>query len=113
MARTRTSFKKGQPKSSGRKKGTANKTTLDVRGRIEKLADPVGFWIQVARGEMFKRGAPNNPLVQTDWYPTLEQSMVAHGKLFDRVAPVMKAFEVSGPEGGDIIVKVVRFGDGN
>lgn len=99
---------KGSPKSGGRKKGTPNKTTLDARTRIEKEADPVGFWIKVAKGEMFKRGAPNNPIKQTDWWPTLEQSMAAHARLLNKLVADIRAVEISTPEDKVLRIKIVE-----
>lgn len=36
MARTRTSFKKGQPKTGGRRQGVPNKRTLEARAVFEE-----------------------------------------------------------------------------
>ena len=107
---------KGSPKTGGRKKGSRNKIskpTLDVRARIEKEADPIGFMIDVARCKEFTVGAPNNPMVKVPWHPTCDHMMAAHKWRGNKLIADLRAVEVSGPEGGDIIVKVVRFGDGN
>lgn len=92
----------------GRKKGTPNKVTIDVRARIEKYADPVGFWIKVAQGEKFKAGAPNNPLVQTDWYPTFDQIMVAQRWLLNKLVANVRAVEISNPEDQELTIKIVQ-----
>lgn len=99
---------KDQAKTGGRKKGTPNKVTIDVRARIEKQADPVGFWIKVARGEKFTVGAPNNPLVQTDWYPTFNQIMVAQRWLLNKLVADVRAVEISNPEDKVLTIKIVQ-----
>lgn len=101
---------KGSPKTSGsgRKKGTPNKTTIDVRARIEKLADPVGFWIKVAKGEKFTAGAPNNPLVQTDWYPTFDQIMTAQRWLLNKLVADLRSVEASTPDDKTLTIQIVQ-----
>ena len=65
---------------------------IDVSAWVEKLDDPIGFWIKVARGEKFTAGAADNPL-QTDWYPTFDQMMEVQAQLLNVILPDLPAVE--------------------
>ena len=75
-----------------------SKITIDMRAWIEKQPDPIGIWIKIAKCEKFKAGAPDNPLMQTDWYPTLDQMMDAQARLLNEILPDLPAVEISNSE---------------
>lgn len=64
---------KGQPKSGGRQKGTANKVTATTRERIEKEADPIGFLVNVVNGEPIEVASPADSSQTVTIYPNYEQ----------------------------------------
>ena len=75
---------KGHPKWGGRMIGTPNKVNIDVRNRIEMDADPVGFLIKVVKGLKI-RGE----------HPSMDQRIRAAERLLAKVAPDLKAIEMS------------------
>lgn len=91
-------FPKGKkrPKGAGRKAGTPNKATTDVRSAIALLAqnnvEKVQGWLE--------RGARKNPLGAAKVFAALLEYHV----------PKLGRVEMMGKDGGDLIVKVVRFG---
>ncbi len=87
---------KGQPKSGGRQKGTANKVSATTRERIEKEADPIGFLVNVVNGEPIEVADPTDPSATTTVYPSFEQRQDAGKTLARKVLPDMKALGHSG-----------------
>ena len=75
---------KGHPKWGGRMPGTPNKVNIEVRNRIEMDADPVGFLIKVVKGLKI-RGE----------HPSMDQRIRAAERLLAKVAPDLKAIEMS------------------
>jgi len=102
-----------QPRKPGRPKGSKNRDRVATIERIQKEADPLGFWIRVAKGRavQVQAGRPGHPKVMHQ--PTSEQVLVAQEKLLARVMPALKAVEMSGEGGGALVVQVVRFGQGD
>lgn len=105
---------KGAPKTpgSGRKKGTPNKVTRALRERIEKEADPIGLLIDVVKGKRFKAAvAPGGGRKQAYVYPSIAQRKWAAHKLANKILPDVRAVELGDQEGGDIVVRIMRYGD--
>jgi hypothetical protein len=73
----------------GRPKGSPNRTTLALRERIERDADPIAFLTAVMRGEAVKR-APAAGAEVVDVLPTLDQSLSAARILAAKIAPDAK-----------------------
>ena len=87
---------KGQPKSGGRQKGTANKVNATTRERIEKEADPIGFLVNIVNGEPIEVANPADSSATVTVYPNYEQRQDAAKTLAKKVLPDMKAVEHSG-----------------
>ena len=82
---------KGLPKTGGRKPGTPNKSTATTRERIEQDADPLGFLTRLMRGEEIDGRRA-----------TLEHRAEVALKLLNKVAPDMKAVELTGDAGAPV-----------
>lgn len=80
---------KGKPKTGGRQKGTPNKTTGDVKAMILDALNGAGG------AAYLQRQAEDNP--------------AAFMTLVGKVLPL----QVSGADGGPLIVKVVDYGTGD
>lgn len=92
----------GHPKSGGRGKGTPNRATAELRARIE-AADPVKVLIDVANGNVEALGAT----------PTVDQRLSAAIHLTKKIAPDLKAVEMSGEvaTSHDAVADLVADGD--
>lgn len=84
-------------KTGGRKKGTPNKGTAAIRERIESKADPVGFMISVMTGKEMDGTDDNGKAIKIK--PALSQRLHAAQWLGDKIAPSLKAVEISGKDG--------------
>src|SRR5271155_5311032 len=75
-------------KTGGRKRGVPNKVNIAVRVRIEREADPLGFWIAIAKGDAIDMdgGAVR---------PTLDQRMQAQGVLLRKLLPDARSAPVN------------------
>ena len=88
----------GKVPGSGRAKGTVNKRTAEIREMLLTLkCDPITGMARIA---MNKR---NPPELRGRMYSELAQYMW----------PKRKAIEHAGPEGENLVIKIVRFGDGD
>jgi len=82
----------------GRPKGSKNKTTLGVQEKLAAMGcDPIEGMAKIAAAAYEE----NNHKLAGDMYKELAQY----------VAPKRKAIEVSGNDGGPLVVQVVRFAD--
>ena len=89
---------KGTPKTGGRAKGTPNKKTAEIREMLLSLkCDPITGMARIA---MNNRKPPE---LRGRMYSELAQYMW----------PKRKAIEYAGPEGEALVIKIVRFGDGD
>lgn len=85
----------------GRPKGTPNKVNRIAKEAIAE-AEPHSFLIKVMLGRQFKRAGTEGAKRRVACYPTLGESITAAETLLRKIAPDMKATEISGPEGGPI-----------
>lgn len=92
---------KATPKKAGRPKGSRNKTTRAVKELIQE-AHPEQMLIRVMKGQKFMRAADAGSKRRTEAYPTLAESISAAQILLRKVAPDIKATEISGPDGAPI-----------
>lgn len=75
---------KGLPKTGGRKKGTPNKATLDVKHRIDQILDNESGWQHIA--DQFAQGELPIPVLL---------------RLIEyRIGKPKESIEMSGPDGG-------------
>lgn len=93
----------GSPRvaGSGRKAGTPNKTTADVRQQIIDRAAPVDVLVAIAAGKRMRCGSEiklvdGRPRSVPIWQqPTIEQRLKAASTLLHKVAPDLKASEIT------------------
>ncbi len=90
-----------QPSRRGRPKGSVNKVNRIAKEAILAAA-PHHFLIRIMEGRKFKRAGEEAGRRTVDCYPTLLQSITAAEVLLRKVAPDIKAVEVSGPEDSPI-----------
>jgi hypothetical protein len=77
-------------KTGGRKAGTPNRVTMATRERIEKEADPVGFMVRVAKGEIIDAALLPGAADAAQSVPTIDQRMNAAKWLGERSTPAPK-----------------------
>ena len=94
---------KGHPKTGGRRKGTPNRTRIEVLERINQEADPIGYLIRVARGLQLEAAVEVGATVKTKFYPTVDQQLDAAKILARKVLPDQKALELA-PGGAEPFV---------
>ena len=103
---------KGTPRSGGRARGTPNKKNQVTREFIIREGAPVKFLCQVAKGTRIL-AAPEPEAKKRTWVvPTLEQRIHAATILARKIVPDLKAVEHAGEDGGNLVVRIVRFADG-
>ncbi len=102
-----------RPPGAGRKKGTPNRVTQLTRAYITKEGCPIRLLCQIASGKKIKAAGEPGALKRVGVYPTLIERLRAAETLARKIVPDMKAVEYSGAEGGNLIIKIVRFGDGD
>ena len=102
---------KGTPRTGGRKPGTPNRTSMVTRNFIVKNGAPVRVLCQIAAGRKMTAAASPGSEKRESAYPTLDQRLRAAEILARKIVPDMKSVEASGPDGGDLIIRVVRFGN--
>ena len=87
---------KGTPKTGGRQKGTPNRSTVQTRERIRKLADPIGFLADVMDGKRMSAAGESGDAKKTWCYPTLAQRVQASETLLKKLLPDLRATELTG-----------------
>ena len=92
----------GKVKGSGRKPGQPNKITRDIKETIMKRGKPLELLCDVVRGKKVRVGPQAGPGEPEYVYPSLQDRMSAARVLIGKIAPDMKATELSGPDGGPI-----------
>ncbi len=102
-----------RPPGAGRKKGTPNKLTQLTRSYIAKEGCPIRLLCQIASGKPIKAAAEPGSTKRVKIIPTLMERLRAAETLARKIVPDMKAVEYSGPEGETLVIKIVRFGDGD
>ena len=102
--------KPGRPKGlgkvpgSGRKAGTPNKLTKDVRNYILEKGKPLELLFKISCGHKIKVGDADGNAKRI--YPSLADRASAAKVLLSKVLPDIKATEISGPDGGPIETRV-------
>ena len=100
----------GRPKGiakvpgSGRKAGTPNKLTKDVRNYILEKGKPLELLFKISCGHKIKVGDADGNAKRV--YPSLADRASAAKVLLSKVLPDIKATEISGPDGGPIEARV-------
>ena len=83
----------------GRPPGSPNKVNMVTRERIEREADPVGFFIRLASGEAIEAAVPIGPdrdhTEKVKIYPTLEQRSQAQRVLINKLLPDAKVAPIT------------------
>jgi hypothetical protein len=101
----------GRVPGSGRAKGTPNRDRTATIDKIMREADPLQYLCKVARGDRLEAGDGPDAKKKTWWFPTGDQRITAMLALARKVLPDVKAVEYGGVDGGDLIIRIVRFGD--
>lgn len=92
---------KGHPRYGGRKKGSANKSSLAVREKAELLGiDPTTVLLFFAGGRWKELGYDENVI-------TTDHRLKASAELMKYIAPTLKSIEHSGVDGVPIETEVV------
>ena len=99
----------GKVPGSGRRKGVANRTRVQVLERIAQECDPIGFLIAVARGLQFEAAAEPGASVRVKMYPTHDQRIDAAKVLARKVLPDTKSVEMSGEGGEPFVLQILPF----
>ena len=98
---------KGYPRSGGRAKGTANKSSQLGRDFIIKKGAPIELLCKVAKGEKIQAAADSaTAAMRNGVYPTIDQRLTAARILAAKVVPDQKAIEIGGPMGEPLSVKI-------
>jgi len=100
-----------RPPGAGRKKGTPNKVNQITRDYITKEGAPIRVLCQIASGKKIKAAAEPGSSKAAQIVPTLAERLRAAETLARKIVPDVKAVEVTGAAGGDLVIKIVRFGD--
>ncbi len=96
----------GKVPGSGRKKGTPNKHSAEMREYIAKHSNDVAFLCQVAAGKRFYAADPKEPNKRIYLYPSIDQRIQASQILLRKHSPDLKGIELDLPGGEDLIIKV-------
>ncbi len=98
---------KGYPRSGGRAKGTANKSSQLGRDFIIKLGAPIETLCNISKGEKVQAAADTASAAKRNGiYPTIDQRLTAARILAAKVVPDQKAVEIGGPMGEPLSVKI-------
>jgi hypothetical protein len=90
-----------KPKRRGRPKGVPNKVNRIAKEAIAE-AEPHQFLIRIMEGRKFRRAGTESARKTTDCFPTLAESTAAAELLLRKIAPDLRATELSGPDGQPI-----------
>ena len=102
---------KGHPRTGGRTPGTPNRKNQVTREFIIREGAPIKLLCQVARGTRIQAAAEPGAKSRKWVTPTLDQMIHAATILAKKIVPDLKAVEHAGEDGGDLIIRIVRFGD--
>jgi hypothetical protein len=82
----------------GRKPGVPNKVNVATRERIAREADPIGFFIRVAKGDGIEAALDvleeNKRTERVLIHPTLDQRIHAQGMLLRKILPDAKTGQI-------------------
>ena len=101
----------GKVPGSGRQRGTSNRTNQITRDYIVREGAPVDFLCKVVRGRRFSVADKPGDGERAKQYPTLDQRLAAARILASKIVPDLKSVEHAGEDGGDLIIRILRFGD--
>jgi hypothetical protein len=82
-----------------------------TREFILREGAPVKLLCQVAKGTRILAAAESGAKPRTWVTPTLDQRIHAATILARKIVPDLKAVEYSGEDGGNLIIRIVRFAD--
>ena len=102
---------KGYPKSGGRARGTPNRSSQVDRNFIVRAGAPIDFLCKVVKGTGFSVAAQPGDTVRAKAYPTMDQRLAAARILAGKIVPDLKAIEHVGEDGGELVIRIIRFGD--
>ncbi len=91
-------------------KGTPNRSTVQTRDRIQKLADPIQFLADVMAGKRMVAAGEPGDMKKTWCYPTLAQRVQASETLLRKLLPDLKATELTGKDGAPLLEPTRRDG---
>ncbi len=102
-----------EARTSGRKKGTPNKRTLEIAKRLEKLGcDPLEFLARVVLGkekaDLAWTDKATGKIEIVEVGPNLDQKIQAAKELAQYIAPKRKAIEIDMPAAGRLVDKIER-----
>ena len=100
----------GKVPGSGRKPGQVNKITKDIKEIIMKRGKPLELLCDVVRGKKIRVGPQAGPGEPEFVYPSLADRLIAARTLLGKIAPDMKATEITGVDGGPIETTVTEGG---
>ena len=102
----------GHPKTGGRVKGTPNRVNAISRDFIISHGAPVEILCKIAKGEKIQAAADTaSSSKRQGIYPTLDQRLAAARILASKIVPDLKSVEHAGEDGGNLVIRIVRFGD--
>ena len=99
----------GKVPGSGRARGTPNRSTVQTRDRIQKLADPIAFLADVMAGKRMVAAGEPGDMKKTWCYPTLAQRVQAGETLLRKLLPDLKATELTGKDGAPVGLTLLNF----
>ena len=101
----------GLPRSGGRAKGVPNRANQISREYIVRQGAPIAFLCNVVRGFSFKVADVPGGKKTEKVFPTLDQRIAAARILAAKVAPDLKAQELSGKDGAPLLPPMLAFLD--
>ena len=94
----------GKVPGSGRQRGTSNRTNQITRDYIVPEGAPVDFLCKVVRGRCFS-------VADKPGDGERAKQLAAARILASKIVPDLKSVEHAGEDGGDLIIRILRFGD--
>ncbi len=96
----------GKVPGSGRKKGTPNKHSAEMREFIARHSGDIEFLCQIAAGKRFLAADPKEPTKRIYLFPSGEMRLQASQILARKHSPDLKGVELDLPGGEDLIIQV-------
>ena len=99
---------KGYPRSGGRAKGTANKSTQLGRDFIIKKGAPIEILCRIAKGEKIQAAADTASAAKRHGiFPTIDQRLTAARILAAKIVPDMKSVDLSADGGAPFVFQFI------
>ncbi len=102
---------KGLPRTGGRAPGTPNRANQVTRDYIIKEGAPIAFLCSVAKGTRILAALEPGDSAAAWVKPTLDQRIHAATVLAKKIVPDIKAVEHTGEDGGNLLIRIVQFGN--